>query len=491
MSPLASAPHTVRDVHIAMLGIASRLIPILFLLLSPIPCLTVSAKPGQARMPNVVLIYCDDLGYGDIGVNGSRIPTPNIDRLARQGMRFTDFYVGQAVCSASRAALLTGCYPGRIGIQGALGPGSKVGIADGEVTLAEILKSRGYATAIVGKWHLGDSPRFLPTRHGFDEWFGLPYSNDMWPHHPTQRQFPALPLYDGERVVETMPEQALLTARYTRRAVDFIRRNRDRSFFLYLAHSMPHVPLFPSPRFAGKTGLGTYADVVHEIDASVGEVLKALRREGLEKDTLVVFTSDNGPWSVYGDHAGSTGGLRGTKGTSFEGGVRVPAIFRWPGRIPEGQVCREVAGTIDILPTVARWAGADRSGHPVIDGADIGGLLEGRRGARSPRDAHFIYWGGHLDAVRSGRWKLHLPHGYVSVDRRGQDGWPGALSTRHTGLSLFDLETDPEENLDVAALHPDVVARLSSLAERMRTELGDTEPERRGRGVRAPGRVAD
>jgi arylsulfatase A-like enzyme len=273
--------------------------------------------------PNVVIIYCDDLGYGDIGPFGAKgYETPNLDRMARDGIRFTRFYVAQAVCSASRAALLTGCYPNRIGIRGALGPGAKVGISDDEVTLAEVVKQRGYATAIFGKWHLGHHPQFLPVRHGFDEYFGLPYSNDMWPYHPglvnlaaaeRRRGFPDLPMIEGDRVVDsevTADEQRQLTTWYTERAVKFIERNKDRPFFLYLAHNMCHVPLFVSDKFEGKTARGRFGDVIAEIDWSVGEVLAALARNGLDERTLVIFTSDNGPWLSYGDHAGSAGPLR-------------------------------------------------------------------------------------------------------------------------------------------------------------------------------------
>jgi arylsulfatase A-like enzyme len=442
----------------------------------------------QSRPPNIVVIFCDDLGYGDVGCFGSPIPTPHIDQLAREGMRFTQFYAAQAVCSASRAALLTGCYPGRIGIQGALGPGSPVGLHRDESTIAQVLKTRGYATAIQGKWHLGDAPEFLPTRHGFDEWFGLPYSNDMWPNHPTNKKYPPLPLYDGERVVELMPDQSQLTRRYTEKATSFIRRHADRPFFLYLAHNMPHVPIFPSKDFAGRTGLGPYADVVAELDWSVGEVLRTLRENHLDRDTLVVFTSDNGPWSVYGNHAGSTGGLRGTKGTSFEGGVRVPAVAWWPGQIAPGSVCREVAGTIDLLPSVAAIAGASLPPDRAIDGGDLGPLLRGVPGARSPREAQFIYWISHLDAVRSGRWKLHFPHPFLSIVQAGKDGTPGTTTTHQTGLALYDLEADPAESLDVAALNPDVVGRLSALGERMRSELGDSSPIRSGSQLRPVGK---
>ncbi|HEY8503213.1 MAG TPA: sulfatase, partial [Gemmataceae bacterium] len=305
-----------------------------------------TAAPGKERPPNFVIVFTDDQGYGDVGCYGGKgFETPNLDRMAREGVRFTDFYVAQAVCSASRAALLTGCYPNRIGILGALGPASKHGINDGEMTIAEVLKPRGYATAMFGKWHLGHHPRFLPTRHGFDEYAGLPYSNDMWPHHPTAK-FPELPMLDGETVInhEVSPaDQTQLTTWYTRRAVRFIERHRDEPFFLYVAHSMPHVPLFVSDRFKGKSERGLHGDVMEEIDWSVGEILKALKDNGLDESTLVLFTCDNGPWLSYGEHAGSAGPLREGKGTTFEGGVRVPCIARWPGKIPAGSVCREPA----------------------------------------------------------------------------------------------------------------------------------------------------
>ena len=449
-----------------------------------------STKPASAkRPPNIVVIFCDDLGYGDLGSYGSKTPTPNLDRMAREGMRFTDFYVGQAVCSASRAALLTGCYPGRVGIQGALGPNSKVGLNPNEVTIAEVLKSRGYATAIYGKWHLGDAPGFLPTRQGFDEWFGLPYSNDMWPNHPTNKKFPPLPLYENEKVIELMPDQSLLTKRYTERAVGFIERNRDKPFFLYVPHSMPHVPIFASKAFSGKTGLGLYADVVHEIDWSVGQILAAIKNQGLDDDTLVIFTSDNGPWTVFGNHAGSSGGLREDKGTSFDGGVKVPCIARWPGKIPAGQVARQLAGTIDLLPTFAKFAGAEVPRDRLIDGRDMGALLLGKAGSTPHRDTQFIYWLEHLDAVRSGPWKLHFKHPFRTTAKAGMDGAAGTHGAGNIERSLFNVETDPFEKNDVLSAHPQVAAKLDSLAEQMRDDLGDTGPKRVGRGVRPAGRV--
>src|SRR5262249_54406319 len=278
--------------------------------------------PKAERPPNVVLIFTDDQGYADVGCYGARgFATPHLDRMAREGVRFTDFYVAQAVCSASRAALLTGCYPNRIGILGALGPASKHGIAAGAKTIADVLKARGYATAIYGKWHLGHHQPFLPTRHGFDDYFGLPYSNDMWPRHPTAK-FPDLPLFEGEKVVAHNPDQTKLTTWYTERAVKFIEKNRERPFFLYVAHNMPHVPLHVSDKFKGKSKRGLYGDVIMEIDWSVGQVLAALQKHGLDEKTLVIFTSDNGPWLSYGNHAGSARPLREGKTTTFDGGLR-------------------------------------------------------------------------------------------------------------------------------------------------------------------------
>ena len=346
-------------------------------------------EPGAGPSPNVVIIYADDLGYGDLGCYGAPgDPTPHLDRLAAQGMRFTDFYVAQAVCSASRTALLTGCYPNRLGIAGALGPNAPIGINPDETLISEVLKPAGYATAIYGKWHLGDAPEFLPPAHGFDEYFGLPYSNDMWPRHPgNPRAFPPLKLIDGKAVIARDPDQHNLTRWYRDRAVKFIETHEGEPFFLYLAHSMPHVPIYASGPFEGKTGRGLYADVIAEIDESVGAVMETLARLGLEENTIVMFASDNGPWLSYGDHAGTTGGLREGKGTSFEGGVRVPFIARWPGRIPAGAPCREPAMTIDVLPTVAGITGQPLSSERAIDGLDIGPLLRGEPGARSPHEA--------------------------------------------------------------------------------------------------------
>jgi arylsulfatase A-like enzyme len=445
---------------------------------------------GPPRPPNVVVILADDMGYGDLGCYGARgIETPHLDRMAREGIRFTDFYVAQAVCSASRTALLTGCYPNRVGILSALGPASKHGISDREKTIADVLKPRGYATAIYGKWHLGHHPPFLPTRHGFDDYFGLPYSNDMWPKHP-QVPFPPLPLIEGEKVVEQNPDQTKLTTWYTERAVQFIAKNKERPFFLYVAHNMPHVPLHVSAKFKGKSERGLYGDVIMEIDWSVGQILAALKENGIDERTLVLFTSDNGPWLSYGDHAGSAGPLREGKATTWEGGVRMPLIARWPGKIPAGAVCREPAMTIDILPTVAALAGAELPGHK-IDGKDIWALLSGKPDARSPQEAYYFYWDRHLQAVRSGKWKLHLPHRYPTLAGKpgGKDGKPVAYSGAETPLALYDLAKDPGETTNVADKYPEVVERLKALAERAREDLGDSATKQAGKGVRPPGRI--
>jgi arylsulfatase len=448
---------------------------------------------GAERPPNVVLIYADDLGYGDIGVYGATgYQTPQLDRLATEGTRFTNFHVAQAVCSASRAALLTGCYPNRIGISGALFPHSTEGIHDGELTLAQMLKEQGYRTAIIGKWHLGHHPQFLPTRHGFDEYFGLPYSNDMWPGNPA-RNFPDLPLIDGENTVLRNPDQSRLTTWYTERAVKFIEKNQDRPFFLYVAHSMPHVPLFVSDKFRGKTEKGLYGDVIAEIDWSVGEILIALRRKGLEQNTLIIFTSDNGPWLSYGNHGGSAGPLREGKGTSFEGGIRVPCLMRWPGKIPAGRTNPEMLMTIDLLPTLAHTCGGRLPLHK-IDGMNVWPILEGKQGAKNPHEAYFVYYNRNdLQAVISGRWKLVLPHTYNSLAGKpgGKDGRPGSYQKMQAEMSLFDLEADVGETRNLAHSNPKELQRMLVLAEKAREDLGDDLVNKKSTGAREPGRLAE
>jgi arylsulfatase A len=457
----------------------------------------VAPSAVAARLPNLVIILTDDQGYADVGVYGAKgFKTPNLDRMAREGIRFTDFHAAQPVCSASRAALLTGCYPNRVGIHGALGPAAPIGLHPDEMTLAELVKQKGYATGMVGKWHVGRPAQFLPVHQGFDEYFGLPYSNDMWPFHPEAKPgtYPPLPLIEGDKVVKealTHDDQAQLTTWYTERAVHFIEKNKDRPFFLYVAHSMPHVPLHVSDKFKGRSKLGLYGDVIMEIDWSVGEILAALKKHGLDRDTLVMFTSDNGPWLSYGDHSGSARPLREGKGTSWEGGTREPFIARWPGTIPAGEVCREMAMTIDIFPTVARLIGAELPARK-IDGLDIWPLLSGDPKASNPHEAYFFYYAqNELQAVRSGRWKLVLPHTYRTLD--GHPGGHGGFPAQYEQVKLevpelYDLKRDPREKRNVASKYPDVVRHMETLAEQCREDLGDALTGQKGKGLRKPGR---
>jgi arylsulfatase len=449
----------------------------------------------QAReAPNVIIIFLDDMGYGDLSVTGATgYKTPNLDHLSAEGMRFTNFYSAQAVSSASRAGLLTGCYPNRIGFSGALGPNATTGIADSEETIAEVLKKKDYACSAIGKWHLGHHPQFLPLRHGFDEYYGLPYSNDMWPFHPqTPRAYPPLPMIEGDKVVNpevTASDQEQMTTQYTERAVRFIEKNKDKPFFLYLAHSMPHVPLFVSDKFKGKSEQGLYGDVMMEIDWSVGEIMRALEKNGIEKNTLIIFTSDNGPWINYGNHAGSSGGLREAKGTIYEGGVRVPCIMRWPEKIPAGTINNRLASTIDLLPTIANLCGAPLPALK-IDGVDITPLMLGDETAR-PRE-YFLYYyhRNSLEAVRNDRFKLVLPHlgrtytGFLP----GNDGQPGQVNERHQeNMALYDLSRDPGERYDVKSLYPEVITELMKIVEAARSDLGDDLTDAEGTGRRPIG----
>jgi arylsulfatase A-like enzyme len=460
-------------------------------------CFAAFAARAADSPPNVVIIFTDDQGYADVGCFGAKgFTTPNLDRMAREGRRFTDFHVAQAVCSASRTALLTGCYPNRIGIHGALGPGSRVGIGDGEITIAEMLKQRGYATAIFGKWHLGDRPQFLPTRHGFDEYFGIPYSGDMWPFHPEAKPgaYPPLPLIESDKPLKvglTPEDQEQLTTQFAEHAVNFIERNKARPFFLYVTPNQPHVPLFVSAKFKGKSERGLFGDVIMEIDWLVGEVLGALKKNGLDDRTLVIFTSDNGPWLSYGNHAGSAEPLREGKGTSFDGGHREPFIARWPGRIPADSVCSEPAMTIDLLPTIAQITGA-KLPERKLDGLDIWPLFTGEPGAKNPHDAYFFYYNqNELQAVRSGEWKLTFPHKSRTMQGQapGKDGVPGKYRMQSVELALYNLANDIGETTDVAAQNPGVVKRLETLAEQARADMGDKLTNRTGTGNREPGRI--
>lgn len=468
---------------------------LVILVVTSMSCSNQKRSDDRRDSPNVVLIFTDDQGYRDLSCYGAPdIETPNIDKMAAEGVRFTNFYVGQPVCSASRSALLTGCYPSRVSIHGALFPHAKTGLNPDEVTLAEICKSKGYKTGMVGKWHLGDHPDLLPTKHGFDEYLGLPYSNDMWPGHPNNanHQFPRLPLIENDSVIDYLDDhQNMLTTRYTERAVDFIERNREHPFFLYVAHSMPHVPLFVSDKFRGKSKAGLYGDVIAEIDWSVGEILAALKKNGLDDNTLVIFTSDNGPWLSYGGHAGTALPLREGKGTVFEGGVRVPCVMRWPGKIQEGIAQHNAAMTIDILPTIARLISADLPGKP-IDGKDIWPLIINDPAAGPSHEAFFFYYRrNELQGMRSGKWKLYFPHSYTSMEgiEGRNDGMPVKYERKEIGLSLYDLEADISERNNIADQYPAVVDSLRRMADAFRAKLGDALTGIEGSEVREPARV--
>jgi arylsulfatase A-like enzyme len=420
-------------------------------------------KSGSADKPNFIVIFTDDQGYADVGCFGAEgFATPHIDRMAAEGAKFTSFYAAP-VCSPSRAALLTGCYPQRVSIPRVLFPKDNIGLNPDEITIADILKTRGYATCCIGKWHLGHLPQFLPTRQGFDYYFGIPYSNDMKP----------VVLVENEQTIETKPDQSQLTRRYTEKAVEFITTNKDRPFFVYLPHTMPHVPLFSSVAFVGNTSGRLYGNVIMELDSSVGQILRTLKQLGIDEKTLVIFTSDNGPWLSKGDHGGSAKPLRGGKFDTYEGGMREPCVMRWPGKIPAGMVCSEVATTMDFLPTLAKLAGAKPPADRIIDGKDIWPLMT-RPKAKTPYKELFYYFEGQLGAVRAGDWKLVLKR------KRGNEQiLPG----------LYNLARDIGEQNDLSQQRPEIVRRLAALAEKCRQDIGDTVTGVTGKNVRPPGRV--
>ena len=426
--------------------------------------------------PNIILINCDDLGYGDLGCYGSdRNKTPTLDRMADEGIRFTDFYMAAPVCSPSRGAMMTGCYPRRIGFgnfEGAwvLFPGHAVGMNSEETTVAELLKDEGYATKIVGKWHCGDQPEFLPTRHGFDSYYGIPYSNDMG-RQVGREDSPPLPLVRDEDVIQAQPDQANLTERYVEECVRFIRDNREQPFFLYFAHMYVHLPLYAPDRFMEQSENGRYGAAVECVDWSVEVLLDELQRQGLDENTIVIFTSDNG--SRNRDEGGSNAPLRGTKGTTWEGGMRVPCIMRWPGQIPEGQTCEDLATAMDMLPTLAQLGGTEAPTDRIIDGHDIHHLIMGEENAESSYDAFYYYKKDDLQAVRIDRWKLHISRNGEEVEE------------------LYDLRADIGETENVAEEHPEVVSKLRAAAEEARRDLGDAAEGREGQNCRPIGRVED
>lgn len=462
-----------------------------------VQCHSHANEPDNSSLPNIIIILTDDQGYGDLACYGNTaLNTPNIDRMAADGIRFTDFYMAAGVCTPSRAALLTGSYPKRIGLgHRVIFPFSTTGLHPDEITIADMLKERGYATGIFGKWHLGHHLPFLPTRQGFDYYLGIPYSNDM--AHLIYRNADEflvgpLPLYRNEEVIETDPDQRYLTHRYTEEVINFITAHRDRPFFVYLPHSMPHEPIASSYFFEGKSKYGLYGDVIEEIDWSVGRILDHLEALGIDDKTMVVFTSDNGAveWEGEGGwvwspdrigkptideinyQSGSNGPLRGAKNSTWEGGMRVPFIVRWPTRIPEGRVSGELVTAMDLLPTIARLTGSALPGDRVIDGHDIWPILSGDEQAKSPYEAFYYYRDNRLQAVRSGKWKLHV--------FRPETG---------TTQILYDLEADVGETTDVSDQYPEVVRRLEALAEKAREDLGDAATERAGNNLRSVGEL--
>jgi arylsulfatase A-like enzyme len=471
-----------------------------------LPCLVLGLSVFMAALvpkpvsktPNIVLFFIDDMGYGDLSVTGALgYKTPNIDKLAAEGTRFTNFMAAQAVCSASRAALLTGCYPNRVGVAGAFGPNQGLGLNPNEETLAELLKANGYTTGIFGKWHLGSDSVFLPLKQGFDEYYGVPYSHDMWPLHPWQKQAQYPPLFwiEGSKQVKeikNLDDASLITTTVTERAVSFIKKNKKKPFFLYIPEPMPHVPLAATAQFKGKSERGIFGDVLTELDWSVGQIMKELKEQGLDENTIVIFTSDNGPWLNYGDHAGSSGGFREGKGTSFEGGQRVPAIIRWPGVVPAGRVSNRLLSNIDILPTLVKLTGA-KSPREKIDGIEFVDLLKGDD-TKKPRENFLYYYRQNsLEAVRKDNWKLVFAHPGRTYEGSlpGKDGQPGPAPEDHQfPVALYNLERDPGERYDVYSQNPGIVAELEKIAEGAREDLGDDLQKKTGKNRRPGGKIA-
>jgi arylsulfatase len=451
----------------------------------------ISLTLASTLAPNLIVIFVDDMGIGDLSCYGQKAyKTPNIDRMGREGVRFTDFYVASPACTPSRAALLTGCYPMRIGLPSVINPDSKIGLNPEETTIAEVAKSKGYKTAMFGKWHLGVD-NLMPRTHGFDEFYGIPYSHDMWPPNKNGT-WPRLFIYNNEtqeREIKSLDDQSELTGQFTEKTLDFISRNRKNPFFVYLPLNQPHVPIAPSKKFAGKSKAGLYADQILEIDDSVGRILDHLKKLKLDRKTMVMFSSDNGPWLPYGNHAGSAGIYREGKGTTFEGGFREPGIFWMPGTLPAGKVQTEMASTMDMLPTFAALISANRPERE-IDGHNILPLLKCEYGAKTPWKWMYYYWPAELQAVRSGNWKLHVPHNHRHQGvAAGRDGVSAGETTGRQELALYNLKEDPGEQHDLSEQYPDVVSRLMRMVNMGRASLGDSITQSIGSDTRSPGSV--
>ena len=440
---------------------------------------------NRDKTPNIIIIFTDDQGYGDLGCYGAQgFETPNIDSMAKDGMLFTDFYVSQAVCSASRASLMTGSYAERVGIQGALSPWAVNGLDPETETVAKLLKRHGYTNAIFGKWHLGHRIEYLPLQNGFDEYSGLICSNDMWPvdydgnplNEDKRSYYPPMSFWKGNEPtsnIETLNDQAQITRQITELSVDFIERNKNNPFFLYVPHPMPHQPIAASDEFLGKSELGLYGDVIMEIDWSVGQIIDALKKNGIDDNTLIIYASDNGPWLNYGKWGGSAGPLREGKGTMWEGGARVPCIMRWPDKITPGQSITKIASTIDIYPTIAEIVGDEINGY-ANDGVSLMPILNGDKNS-NPRNELYYYYGEKLIAVRKGKWKLVFPHVYRSYEgvEAGKNLHPGPYNKGSSGLELYNLINDIGERKDVAALYPHIVRELEQVGNMARSKLGD------------------
>lgn len=459
---------------------------------------------AQTNLPHIIIVNMDDMGYGDIEpYGGYGIPTPNFNLVAKEGVRFTNAYAAQPVCSASRAGLLTGCYPNRVGIHGALMPQAKHALNPSETTVASLLKQKGYATGILGKWHLGSRPPYLPTAYGFDSYYGIPYSNDMWPidydgsfvtdtsHRKSKHPF--VPWYDGNKKVDSitsLAKQDEITATITRKAVTFIeeKAKSKQPFFLYIAHPMPHVPLGVSARFKGKSSAGIFGDVIMELDWSLGAILTALEKNGISKNTLLIVTSDNGPWRSFGNHAGSSGAFREGKGSTWEGGLRVPFLVRWPEVVEAGTVGSQLVSHLDVLPTLASITGAKLPGHK-IDGISFLNVLKDKNQPGDREIFYYYYGNNRLEGIRYKQWKLVLPHPSQSYEK-GTPGYGGVAGptaqAEPVAIALYNLTHDPGERYDVKEQYPEILKSLLDIAGEARKDLGDAITQTEGSGLRKP-----